>query len=36
MTRLGVPRPAVDQLLSTAGNPSPQSPEGHAPVDTHL
>ncbi|KAI0274060.1 hypothetical protein BGY98DRAFT_1099239 [Russula aff. rugulosa BPL654] len=31
--------PAVDQLLSTAGNPSPQTgptPEGHAPSETHL
>ena len=34
------PRPAVDQLLSTAGGPSPQTgsytPEAHAPPETHL
>ncbi len=38
--RMDVPRPAVDQLLSTAGNPSPQTrsytPEGHAQPETQL
>lgn len=37
---LDAPRPAVEQLLSTTGGPSPQTgsytPEGHAPPESHL
>ena len=40
VARLDTPRPAVEPLLSTTGDPSPQAgsytPEGHAPPDTHL
>jgi hypothetical protein len=40
VARLDTPRPAVDQLLSKAGDPSPQAgsytPEGHAPPESLL
>ena len=40
VARLDMPRPAVDDLLSKAGDPSPQAgsytPEGHAPPESHL
>ena len=40
VARLDTPRPAVDDLLSKPGDPSPQAgsytPEGHAPPESHL